>query len=151
MADLYGMINVPTVVWIDEAGRIVRPKATEFGTDLFSDLTGIRPEGHLAAIRAWVKDGTLELDEAGVREKETLPSWDNQVAKAEFALAWHLHQAGETAAAERHFVRAGELAPQDWTIRRGSMPIRGLDPFGEPLLELWQEGDGPPRYPQVTA
>ena len=139
VADLYGMVNVPTVVWIDEQGRIVRPKTAEFGKDLFSDMTGIRPEPHLDAVRAWVKEGTLELDEAAVAEQDRVPNGDDQLAKTEYTLAWHLHQAGRTAAAERHFAQAGELAPLDWTIRRAALPIRGLDPMGEPFLELWQE------------
>ncbi len=47
---------------------------------------------------------------------------------------------GQSEAAARHFVRAGELAPLDWTIRRGSMPIRGMNPFGPEFFELAAEG-----------
>ena len=43
-------------------------------------------------------------------------------------MAWWLAQQGRNEAAERWFVRAGELAPHDFNIRRGSMPIRGIDP-----------------------
>jgi hypothetical protein len=31
---------VPTLLWIDEQGRIVRPNEVAFGTDTFKDLTG---------------------------------------------------------------------------------------------------------------
>lgn len=152
VADLYGMVNVPTVVWIDETGRIVRPKTSEFGTDTFSGLTGIEPGPHLAAVRAWVKAGTLELDETAVREQDRVPTADDQLAKTEYALAWHLHQSGRNEAAERHFLRAGELAPLDWTVRRAALPIRGLDPMGEPFLALWEEkqASGQADYPRVT-
>ena len=39
-----------------------------------------------------------------------------------------------------HLDRAGALAPKDWTIRRGSMPIRGENPFGPAFFELAKEG-----------
>src|SRR5215469_14027183 len=33
VADLYGMVNVPQAVWIDEAGRIARPAENAGSTD----------------------------------------------------------------------------------------------------------------------
>ena len=144
IADLFNIINVPTMIWIDERGRIVRPNDVQFGTDLFVALTGRPSEPFLSAVRAWVRDGT------GVLPPETIhPTREQQEARAEFALAWHLHRQGRREAAERHFRRAGELAPGDWTIRRGSLPIRGIDPMAsEEFLALWQEGA--PRYPAPT-
>jgi len=139
VADLYRMVNVPTVVWIDERGRIVRPNDVAFGSDTFKELTGIESAPHLAGLRAWVKDGVVPLDEQQVREAQVLPTPAEQLARAEFSLACHLHRASKPDAAERHFVRAGELAPHDFTIRRGSMPIRGLDPMGPAFAELYTE------------
>lgn len=139
VADLYRIINVPTSVWIDETGRIVRPNDAIFGNDSFVEFHGIESVPRLDAIRRWVRDGTLPLDDDGVRRFQTVPTPEEQLARAEFALAWYLHQQGSTEAAERHFVRAGELAPLDFTIRRGSMPIRGLDPMGADFAHLYAE------------
>jgi len=152
VADLYRIINVPTGLWIDERGRIVRPNDAVFGNDTFAHMTGVTSGPHLDAIRAWVKTGALPFgSDADVRARQVLPTADEQLARAEYTLAWFLHRQGRTEAAERHFLRAGELAPHDWTIRRGSMPIRGLDPMGEALMPLWSEwvAAGLPYYPPM--
>ena len=151
VADLYRIINVPTVIWIDEHGRIVRPNDVAFGTDTFKALTGIESEPHLAAVRAWVKNDVLPFDEQQTRERQVLPTAEEQLARAEFGLAWYLHRAGSPEAAEHHFIRAGELAPHDFTIRRGSMPIRGLDPMGPAFADLYSEWvqAGRPYYRQL--
>jgi len=146
VADLFNVINVPTMIWIDERGRIVRPNDVQFGTDTFVALTGRPSAPFLAAIRAWVLGGEGALAPEAVRAHQLLPGREQQEARAEFTLAWHLHRAGRREPADRHFRRAGELAPGDWTIRRGSLPIRGIDPMGsEEFLALWHEGA--PRYP----
>ena len=154
VADLYGIINVSTVIWIDETGKIVRPNAIEYGSNLFKEFHGLDAGPHLDAVRAWVREGTVEGSEPdGVRRRRMPPTDDEQLARAEFALAWHLHQTGETEAAERHFERAGELSPFDWTIRRGSMPIRGQNPMGPEFFELFKEWEaaGKPAYESEAA
>ena len=142
------VVNVPTVVWIDERGRIVRPNDVAFGTDTFRHITGLESARPLAALRAWVRGETAGVPPARARALQTLPTARDQQARAEFGLAEWLARRGRSEAAERHFVRAGELAPHDFTIRRGSMPIRGLDPMGPKFREMrdaWV-GAGHPYY-----
>jgi hypothetical protein len=139
LADLYRIVNVPTVVWIDEQGRIVRPNDVAFGSDAFKDLHGLESAPHLDALRACAKEGKLPFTREEVRKLQALPTFEEQLARAEFALGWYLHRMERSEAAERHFVRAGELAPHDFTIRRGSMPIRGLDPMGPAFFEMYTE------------
>ena len=57
LTELYAISNVPTVVWIDEDDRIVRPNGVAFGSDLFKDFTGVESGPHLDAVRRWVNDG----------------------------------------------------------------------------------------------
>ena len=147
--DAYGIRNVPTVVWIDEDDRIVQPNRAAFGDDEFIEFHGVPAGPHLEALERWVIEGEVPFaDEQGVRAAQALPTDDDQQARAEFRLALSLYRRGETEAAERHFTEAGRLAPWDFTIRRGSMPLRGQDPFGEPFFELYTEWEkvGRPYY-----
>jgi hypothetical protein len=145
LAELYHVVNVPTIVWIDEQGLICRPSDAQFGTDTFTSFHGKRSEPYLEMIRDWVRTGTGALRPEEVRELSLAPTFESEQSRVEHALAWHLSQTGQADAAERHFVRAGELAPQDWTIRRGSMPVRGQNPFGPEFFALAEEGA--PTYP----
>lgn len=148
VADLYRIINVPTAVWIDERGQIVRPNDAAFGSDDFIEFHGVPSGPHKDALRTWVREGRLALDAEGVRAHQVLPTPAEQQARAEFALAWYLHRTGRAKAAEAHFVRAGELAPHDFTIRRGSLPIRGKDPMGIDFADIFSEwlAAGRPYY-----
>ena len=148
VADLYNMVNVPTVVWIDERGRIVRPNDVAFGTDTFRHITGIEAARHVGALRAWVTGEAPVMAEDRVRALLSLPRPADQEARAEFGLGQWLWEAGQGEAAARHFVRAGELAPHDFTIRRGTMPLRDIDPMGPAFRGMLQEwtAAGHPYY-----
>jgi len=145
LAERYHIVNVPTLVWIDEEGRICRPHDAQFGTDTFTAFHGKRSAPYLDMIRAWVRTGEGALPSDQVRKLGLPPTRESELSRVEHALAWHLSQQGQAGAAERHFVRAGELAPLDWTIRRGSMPVRGMNPFGPEFFALAEEGK--PTYP----
>jgi hypothetical protein len=143
-AERFGITNVPSTVWVDEDGRVVKAPTISPGDDQFRDFTQIDAAAHHDALRAWVRDGVLpEAGEVHTR------SADEQLALAERRLGAWLHGRGHLDAARTHLARAVELAPWDWTVRRGSLAIRGEDPFlGEEFVAFWQEWDeaGRPGY-----
>jgi hypothetical protein len=148
LADLYNIVNVPTILWIDERGRIVRPNDVAFGTDTFKHITGLTAARHLGALRAWVRGEAPAMTAEAARRLQSLPTPDDQHARAEFGLGQWLWAAGRQEAAERHFLRGGQLAPHDFTIRRGTMPMRGIDPMGPEFRQMLQDwvGRGRPYY-----
>lgn len=151
MTDLYAVNNVPTVIWIDESDRIVRPNSVAFGTDTFKDFTGIASEPHMEQVRRWARTGEVELEEGARGEVADLAD-DEVDARLHFRIAAHLRRIGDDEGAAEHFDRAAELAPLDYTIRRAQLPLRGDDPFGEKFFAFyaeWQEGGSP--YNGITA
>jgi len=148
VSDVFGIVNVPSTVWLDEDGRVVKPPTIAPGDDQFADYTEVSSAAHHEALRTWVNGGGVPVaDEPDDREAV-------RTARAERRLAAWLHRDGDTAAAARHFQAAIDLVPLDFSIRRSSMPARGQDPFvGEELIELWEQWSaaGRPGYSPTVA
>ncbi|MCU1365860.1 MAG: Redoxin domain protein [Ilumatobacteraceae bacterium] len=152
VAERYGIINVPATVWIDEDGRIVRPADTAMGDDRFRAFAHVDSSVHHGQLRAWVNDGVLDLDQAAVAELMERPSPELQQARLHRRIAVELHDRGDVDGAREHLAAAADLAPHDWVIRRGSMPMNDVDPFGEKFFDFvgeWMEA-GSPGYRLAT-
>jgi hypothetical protein len=139
ITELYAISNVPTVIWIDEDDRIVRPNGVAYGTDMFKDFTGVDAKPHLDEIRHWVHEGSVPITSDEARVAVGNLTDDEIRARLHFRLGVQARRAGDEAAATRHLTRAAELAPDDWTIRRASMPLVGDDPFGQKFFEFYEE------------
>jgi hypothetical protein len=118
------------------------------GDDQYREYTKIESSLHHDALRRWVKDDAAPLTDDELEAHWASPSPETQAARAERRLAMHLVRAGRRAEAELHLAAALELAPDDFTIQRGSMPVRGQDPFGAEFFEFWEawEARGRPGY-----
>jgi peroxiredoxin len=149
-AERYGITNVPSVVWVDEDDRIVKPPTIAPGDDQFRDYTKIDSEQHHDLLRAWVRDGTLP---ASAEIEPSVRTDAEQQALAERRVAAYLQRHGSTEAAKAHLTAAQELSPWDWTVRRGGIAMTGGDPFlGEEFTSFWEEWDasGRPGYTPTT-
>ena len=139
LTELYAISNVPTVVWIDEDDDIVRPNGVAFGSDLFTDFTGVESAPHQAAVRAWVRHGVVPIAADEARRAVDDLSEDEVAARLHFRLGVDALRRGDDAGARRQMETATRLAPFDWTVRRAAMPLVGLDPFGPDFLTLYAE------------
>lgn len=130
VAELYGMVNVPQCVWIDEQGRIVRPTETAGSTDHFRRMDiktrSMGPEDQAArlaarqiyfdAVRDWVLTGKHGLDDAGARRKLPRSTPEIALAHAHFRLGAWLRRHGRSAEGDRHLAEASRLHPDSWTM-----------------------------------
>ncbi len=139
LTELYAISNVPTVVWIDEDDRIVRPNATAFGSDIFVDFTGVSAGPHLDSVRRWARHGVVPLTGDEARQAVGDLSEDEVLARLHFRVAAQAHRQGDLETTRRHVATASALAPDDLTIWRAGMPLIGEDPFGDDFLVRYEE------------
>ena len=155
MDELFGVVNVPTGIWIDEGGMIVRPPEPAFpkkigfriprGEQLPEDLdpyiAGMleetkrisRDERYEPAIRDWVDRGAespyaLSPDEV-VERSRPRPREVGEAA-AHFELGQHLWRENRRDDAIRHFREAHRLQPDNWTYKRQAWSL--VDPLQGP-------------------
>lgn len=151
--ELFGVVNVPSGIWIDEDGMIVRPPETafparpafqdapipdevpEYRKQVMAEARKIRiePERYIAALRDWVTHGAdsrfaLSPEEVVARSRPR--TREAAEAAAHFALAQHLQRAGEADDAIPHFRAAHRLQPENWTYKRQAWTL--VDPFQQP-------------------
>jgi peroxiredoxin len=146
LPEMFAISNVPTVVWIAEDGRIVRPPGAAHGSDLFVDFTGIPSGPHLDEVRRWVADGSVPISPEEAAGAVADLSEDEVLARLHFRVAAEAHRRGDDATTRRHADRAAELAPDDLAVWRAAMPLVGQDPFGQGFLdryEAWRSRGSP--------
>jgi len=145
---------VPTGVWIDERGRVVRPGDPAWTTSRTSTYGGksLATEGaeYVAAIRDWVANGerspyVLSDEEFAKRVKPR--SATEMEADASFALAVWFQQAGNQPRATHYFEHAQALNPDDWNYHRQNWSFTPGE-AGAKWLDKFQKLDEP-YYPKL--
>ena len=137
--ELFGIVNVPSGVWIDEAGVIVRPPEPAFAArpDWDEGIDGdateyqrrtlaleeqllVEDEKYVTAVRDWTRHGAdsrYALTPEEVLARSRPRSRAESEAAAHFGLGTHLQRQGHDADAVEHFRAAHRLQPDNWTYR----------------------------------
>lgn len=161
VAERFGVVNIPSAVWIDENGMIVRPaeaapappkEDTAPNIELPPELpprivemmgfaSQIRNESEIyhAALEDWVNKGAMSpfaMSPDKVIERSRPRDMDKSLGHAHFELASHFESIGQHEIAVTHFKEAHRLVPDSWTFRRQAW---SLEPGAEgPLARFWQ-------------
>jgi hypothetical protein len=150
LALLYGMVNVPTAVWIDEDGRIVRPPEPAAVTEAFKAIdlasfsmppdaveTGSRHRNrYFDAVRDWVRRGpdspaALPPDEVLRRMDRAGTGAERDRAAAHLRVAEALYRRKDPDAAQLHFAEAARLWPENWAYQRQARQLADPATVGE--------------------
>jgi hypothetical protein len=146
--DRLGVVNVPTGLWIDEAGIIVRPpepahprrpaykdqvvpadaSPTERERIETVKALHVDPDRYVGALRDWVERGAVSpyaLAPGEVVRRSRPRGIQEATADAHFAMAHALHTRGDAIGAITHFKEAHRLHPTNWTYRRDAWAIAG--------------------------
>ena len=144
--ELFGVVNVPNGVWIDENGMIVRPaepahpgrnpftesfRTMDLSTvppdvaDVLREAQKIKtdPDLYVAMVRDWAANGAKSqyaLAPDDVVQRSRARDINGATAAAHFELGQHLHRTGDHAAAIPHWREAHRLDPDNWTYRRNA-------------------------------
>lgn len=124
VSSLYEMVNVPTGVWIDEEGKIVRPGEVAYVGKMKLGPVEVDGDAYVAALKDWADKGkeskyALPGSEIQKRIAQKHPS-EAFVPEADvwFKLAAYLKAKGDAERAEPCFKKAQELNPKSWNYHR---------------------------------
>ena len=159
VSKLYNMVNVPTGVWINEQGKIVRPNEVAFVDDRFKVFTGLDSSAYLNALKDWAEKGDKSayvMSEEKLQAKLGPPDPNSLQASAEFGLGEELYKAGHGAEAIPHFKEAQRLNPKSWNYKRQAYKLSSEKDYGTTFLEEVQKAGGgkvyyaPPDLPKAA-
>ncbi len=149
--ELFGIVNVPSGIWINEDGLIVRPPEpayparpsfldTELADDASPELKErvadvkkikVEPEKYVDALRDWAEHGSTSryaLTAEEVLERSRPRPYEEALAAAHFELGQHLYQRlGSSQEAIFHFQLSHKLQPDNWTYRRQAWNLLSPD------------------------
>lgn len=142
---LFGVVNVPNGVWIDEQGLIVRPAEpawpgrtmvsqwkedglSEHQLEMLKEVRNIRFETdvYLDMLEDWVAHGSASryaLTPQAVIDQSQPRTSQTALAAAHFELGQHLHRQANHPAAIVHWREAHRLQPDNWTYKRQAWDI----------------------------
>jgi tetratricopeptide (TPR) repeat protein len=144
------MVNVPTGVWINEQGKIVRPNEVAFVDDRFKNFSGLDSAPYLSALRDWIEKSDQSIyvmSEDRLREKLAVNDPQVVLAAAEFGLGEHLYKSGHLNDAIPHFKEAQRLNPKSWNYKRQAYALSDAKrDYGTTFMEEVEKAGGSKVY-----
>ena len=121
VSSLYDKVNVPTAVWIDEQGKIVRHDEDAYSKSYTMGSYKFGNDIYRPAIYDWVKNGAASKY---VQDPKTVMAHlpkrgDNEMlAEANFKLGVFFYTQGDRERANKYWDEAQRLNPESWNYHR---------------------------------
>lgn len=119
ISSLYNLLNVPSGVWIDEAGKIARINEGTYAKTYFDGAWGT--DDYVPIVRDWVANGAESQyvwDSEKVQENIFQRTPEAEMAQPAFRLGSYYFTNNNDEKAEQYWTLAQELDPDSWNYLR---------------------------------
>ena len=121
ISSLYNLVNVPSAVWIDEEGRIVRINEGTYAKGHKLGSFEFGSDDYVPALRDWVENGKESRyvwPAEKVSSKIRRRSSDEALSEPTFKLATYYYQHDDMERANARWDEAQKLNPDSWNFHR---------------------------------
>ena len=152
ISTLFNLINVPSGVWINEEGIVVRidegnyTKKHKLGTIEFGS------NDYVPALKDWLANGDdspYAWTPKQVSERIFARTPDAEQAEPAFKLGNHFHRRGDTAKANQWWEESQRLNPDSWNFHRQDWSFTTAEATLKWLNKVNKLGDKPYYRPMV--
>lgn len=152
VSSAFKMVNVPTGVWIDESGHVVRPPEVAYSRRLTILGQSIGDDRYAQAVRDWVERGESSrylADRERLQSALRPPTPEERLADAEFQLGAYFYRLDQKELARQHCAVAQRLCPENWNYHRQDWAFNGSESIVKWLAKVRQLGDKPYYEPAL--
>lgn len=121
ISSLYNLVNVPSGIWVDEEGRIVRINEGAYADQHTIGTLNFGTKEYVPALRDWVKNGenseyAWSPEHVASKIRQRTPN--EARAEPAFKLGAYFHARDDMDRANRYWDMAQELNPDSWNYHR---------------------------------
>ena len=138
ISSLYNLVNVPSGVWVDEEGRIVRINEGTYAEVHRIGTFEFGRDDYAPAVRDWVArgaDSAYVWSAETVREKIRRRTPDEALAEPTFKLGAYFFARDDETRARRYWKEAERLFPDSWNYHRQDWSFTADGSSGEQYRE----------------
>ncbi len=145
ISSLYNLVNVPSAVWIDETGRVIRIDEGAYATKHKMGEFEFGRDDYAAMVRDWVAKGAASVHAKGNAVPELARSDQQALAEPNFKLGVYFHKMGDAPKADRYWAKAQQLNPASWNYHRQDWSFTPAE-AGPNWTRKYQSLGGQPYY-----
>ena len=118
ISSLFNLVNVPSAVWIDESGKVIRIDEGAYAMKHKTPDFEFGRDDYAPMVVDWAKQGAKSEYAKSNSIPDLALTNDQALAEASFKLGVYFHEAGNEPLANRYWEQAEALNPDSWNYHR---------------------------------
>lgn len=150
ISSLYNLVNVPSAVWIDESGKVIRVDEGAYATTHKMGEFEFGRDDYAPMVKDWVLKGKDSVYASGNQLPDLNRNTEKALAEPNFKLGVYFHRQGIEDKANHYWQVAQHLNPDSWNYHRQDWSFTPEE-AGANWTRKFQALEGKPYYRPIKS